>query len=173
MIPLLFLHGAGAAAGDPPLPALRRALGPGYEITAPDLGEPDAGAWSRAIKAAISAIGPSAILAGHSLGASHLLKCLAELGPAVRPRGMVGLATPFWGETDWNSTAFALPDWGPDALARLPIRLFHGTEDKEVPPSHLDRWGQTLPGARLYRLDGQGHDFGGDLAAVAMAIAEL
>lgn len=171
--PVIFAHGAGAAPGDPPLPALRTLLGTGYTITAPDLGPPEAAAWTARLTPLLREQAGGAILVGHSLGGAHLLKCLAELGPVVQPRAFVGLACPLWGQPDWEEPAFALPAWAPEALARLPMRLFHASDDTVVPPAHLSAWGQIFPHARCHPLPTGGHEFGGDLSAIAMAVAEL
>ncbi|WP_088625744.1 alpha/beta fold hydrolase [Oceanicola sp. 22II-s10i] len=173
MTPVFFAHGAGATPADAPLPELTAALGNGYAITAPSLGDPDPAHWSRRLKAALTDLPPSTILVGHSLGASHLLKCLAELGPMVAPRGMIGLACPDWSGAGWDASGYALPDWAPEALARLPIRLFHARDDEVVPFAHLAALGAALPNARCYPLPSGGHALTGALSPVAVAIAEL
>ena len=173
MIPLLFAHGGGAGPDDPPAPRLRALLGPGYAWSAPDLGDPDPAAWSRTLGAWLTAHPTGAVLIGHSLGGSHLLKCLAELGPHIQPRGIVALAPPLWGQPGWDMPDFALPSYAPEALADRPIRLFHGRDDDVVGFDHMAAWGALLPRARLYPLAGQGHTFDGDLSAVALAVSEL
>ena len=173
MIPLYFAHGAGAGPTDPPLPALRARLGAGYAVTTPDLGPPDPEIWTRRIKSDLAALPDGTLLVGHSLGASHLLKCLAELGPAVRPRALVGLAAPLWGMPGWEADGFALPAWAPEPLAHLPLRMFQSRDDEAVAFDHLAAWGRLFPHARLYPLDGQTHVFTGDLSAIAIAISEL
>ncbi|WP_136636556.1 alpha/beta fold hydrolase [Pseudooceanicola onchidii] len=172
MTRILFAHGAGATPDDPPLPALRRLLGPGYQITAPDLGPPDPDTWTATLAPLLRQM-ESAILIGHSLGGSHILKTLAELGPAVTPRAFVGLACPLWGQPGWDVPGFALPAYAPEALARLPIRLFHARDDDVVPVDHLTAWKALLPQARLYPVERQGHQFTGDLSALVIALSEL
>ncbi|EAQ04485.1 hypothetical protein OB2597_10084 [Pseudooceanicola batsensis HTCC2597] len=173
MIPVLYIHGAGAAPEDPPLADLRRRLGAQYHVLAPELGPPDPATWTARLKPRLGGIDRCTILIGHSLGASHLLRCLAELGPAAVPRALVGLAAPFWGAPEWSVEGFELPRYAPDALAHLPIRLFHACDDQTVPVGHLGMWQEALPAARTYRLDGGGHTFRDNLAPVVMAIAEL
>lgn len=172
-IPVVFAHGAGATPDDPPLPALRRVLGTQYSIAAPDLGLPDPAVWSGKLKAELTNTGPAPILIGHSLGGSHMLKCLAELGPMAHVRGFVGLACPLWGQPDWSSEDYALPDWAPEALARLPMRLFHARDDKVVAFDHLAAYGNLFPQARRHPFATGGHMMETDLSAVAIAMAEL
>jgi predicted alpha/beta hydrolase family esterase len=173
VIPVLYAHGAGAGPEDVPLPALRRLLGPGYAITAPDLGPPDPGEWTARLHKALRALPDRAVLIGHSLGGSHLLRCAAELSLELQLRGIVTLAAPFWGAEDWQNDGFALPVYAEQALATFPIRLFHGAEDTDVPPAHMQALSHALPRARHYLLPGQDHGFDGDLSPVTMAIAEL
>lgn len=172
MTRVLFAHGAGATPEDPPLPSLRQLLGRGYEITAPDLGPPDPETWAAALRPLLQDH-PGTILIGHSLGGSHILKTLAELGPMVRARAFVGLACPLWGRPGWDAEDFKLPAYAREALDALPIRLFHSRDDGVVAFDHLAAWKETLPNARICPLDGHGHQFTGDLAPVLMAIAEL
>ena len=172
MTRILFAHGAEAGSGDPPLPALRQQLGAGYHITAPALGPPDAAAWTAALKPLLVE-DPGAILIGHSLGGSHILKTLAELGPMVRPRAFVGLAVPFWGMPGWDDPDFALPPYAPGALSALPLRLFHARDDEVVPFDHLAAWKTHLPKTRIAPLETGGHQFTGDLAPLIIAISEV
>lgn len=172
-IPVVYAHGAGAGPADPPWPELSAALGPGYDVAAPDLGPPDAARWSRLLAEAVRAAPSPPLLIGHSLGGSHLLKLAAELGPAVPIRGVIALAAPCWGEPDWVSEDFALPDWAGMALARVPVRLFHARDDEVVPFAHLAALARRLPDARCRPVAGGGHEFSGGLAPVGMAAAEL
>lgn len=171
--PILYVHGADATPDDPPLPALSERLGALYKLTAPNLGLVDSSAWTKAIRAELDRAGPAPIVIGHSLGGSHALKCLAELGPSVRVRGFIGLACPMWRQPGWENDAFALPIWAPDALARLPMRFFHARDDDLVPPDHMEAYARLFPNARCHTLSTGGHNCDADLSAIAMAVAEL
>jgi tRNA threonylcarbamoyl adenosine modification protein YeaZ len=98
---------------------------------------------------------------------------LSELSLELQPRGIVTLAAPFWGSEGWQNDGFALPVYAEQALATVRIRLFHGAEDTDVPPVHMQALSHALPRARHYLLPGQDHGFAGDLSPVTMAIAEL
>jgi predicted alpha/beta hydrolase family esterase len=138
---------------------LGNSLGPGYRVQAPRMptpADPHYQAWARRIDELLAGA-RKPILVGHSLGASVLLKYLAE---AVRQPALAGLfliATPFWGE---NFPAFALPT---DAAVRLravaPIYLYYSRDDPEVRFEHLERYRQVLPHATVRVLDGRGHEF--------------
>jgi predicted alpha/beta hydrolase family esterase len=135
------------------------ALGGGYRVRAPRMPEPTHphyATWARRIRSLL--VGTrQPILVGHSLGASVLLKSLAE---ARRRRALAGLflvATPFWGA---DFPEFALP---PDFGARLrelsPIYFYHSRDDAEVPFEHLARFSRALPHAVVRALDRRGHEF--------------
>lgn len=171
--PVFFAHAADATPLDAPLPALQDALGPGYRIIAPDLGPPDPDTWSKRIKDHLTTDAAQAILIGHSLGGSHVLKCLAEIGPTLRPRAFVGLACPMWGLPEWDNPAYALPPWAPEALAHLPMRFFRASDDDLVGQDHLDAYHHAFPHARTHTFSCGGHKFQSDLSALTITLAEL
>jgi predicted alpha/beta hydrolase family esterase len=165
---VLFIHGAG----DPRAPDgsgglgddLRAQLGSGYDVRAPDMPAPDEpryDAWAGAIDAAIATLDDDALLVGHSLGASMLLKCLALRPASHRPvAGLFLVSTPFWGnDEDWK-LEYALPD---DFAARLPpigrIVLYHSRGDQDVPHAHLGLYAAKLPAAMTRTIDGSEHSF--------------
>src|SRR5690554_3207873 len=114
---VLFIHSAGAQADDegsaPLLRAMRRELGAEAVIHAPlmpDPEAPDAAAWRQALAGHIEALQEPFVAVGHSLGGSTLLGHFA-MHPVPRGlRGMVCIATPFWGMPGWEVAEYALPD---------------------------------------------------------------
>ena len=63
------------------------------------------------------------------------------------------------------------------ALADLPMRFFHSTDDPVVAPEHLSAWAHRFPHARCYPVSRAAHMSEGDLSwlaiKVAIAVAEL
>ena len=55
---------------------------------------------------------------------------------------------------------------------RAPVFLYHSRDD-EVPYAHLALYAEKLPQATIHEFDGRGHQFDGDLSAVARDIKEL
>jgi pimeloyl-ACP methyl ester carboxylesterase len=66
------------------------------------------------------------------------------------------VADGLWGWFDDDKAAFR--DWGFDPAAiAVPVSLWHGAEDRFVPPPHGDWLAERIPGARLHQLAGHGH----------------
>lgn len=179
--PVLFVHGAGpdeheGSAGM--AASLRDALGPGYAVRHPEMpeaGDPRYAAWRDRVSAELAALPvDEAVLVGHSLGASVLLKHLSEEEPRRPVSGLFLLAPPFWREEGWEVEEYALRE---DFALRLPeglrVFLYHGRDDEVVPFAHLELYAARLPRATVRRLDGRGHWFGGDLSVVARDIMGL
>jgi uncharacterized protein len=135
------------------------ALGPEYHVQAPRMPQPTNPRyqnWARRIAQLIDDEA-SPVLVGHSLGASVLLKYLAEAAPRPSFAGLFLIATPVWGS---DFPEFAL---SPDFESRLhdasPIYLYHSRDDPEIPFEHLERYSRALPQAIVRPLDGRGHEF--------------
>lgn len=178
---ILFIHGAGAQDTDdssqPLLRALRKALPDGTTVDAPIMphpDDPDAAAWGEAVRKRMAAIDRKFVAVGHSLGASTLLKALAEHGVPDTLRGVLTLAMPFW--PDWKILDYAVPD-DVSRLADLPLILYFSADDETVAIDHLERYAKLLPHATLRRISGTGHLFdkapfdeiAADIAALAGA----
>ena len=156
---------------------LREGLGPSHELLFPILPNPEDPhfePWSEAVSEILSAVDEPLIVVGHSLGGSVFLKKLAQDDVDASVAGLVLVATPFWGHSDWEEE-WALPEGWPDDSTELPRTfLFHSRDDEEIPFAHLERYGERLPQATTRLLDGNGHLFDrGDLREVLEAIRAL
>ena len=151
--------------------SLQQALGDAYTIHYPLLPEdptPDFGRMEQ-IATAIAAVDDSSlILAGHSLGASMLLKYLTEHEATKDIAGLFLISTPFWsGHADWVQP-LKLPADFPDKLpARLPIFFYHCKDDEVVPFDQLSEYQQCIPHATFRELPTGGHQLHNDLTVVA------
>lgn len=176
---VLFVHGAGEGAheADEKLAAsLRDALGSGYDVRTPqmpDEGSPEVGAWKEKIAGELATMDGAAILVGHSVGALILLKYLSE-GEVEKPvAGLFLVAAPYVGTGGWEVEEGALrEDFASKLPEGLPVFLYHGRNDEEVPFAHLALYGAKLPLAAVREFDGRGHQFGDDLSEVARDIRE-
>ncbi len=178
--PVLFIHGGGSAddyAADASLVAsLQEALGESHAVQYPFLPqepEPDLGR-KKQIGRALSLTGGKVILAGHSLGASMLLKYLSETRSRKQVAGLFLLAAPFWsGDEDWKQ-GFVLPEGFADKLPdKVPVFLYHCQDDEEVPVAHLEVYARHLPHATVRKLPRGGHQFNNDLSLVARDMQSL
>ena len=171
---VLFIPGGGNDgfnADAPMVASLQNALGDGYEITYPQMPNdenlPDFG-WLQQIGQQIAQLPDGAILAGHSLGASMLLKYLAENEVGKNLAAVFLLAAPYWsGDEDWKQ-GLKLPDGFAKSLPQnIPLFFYHCRDDEEVPFAHLDIYRHHLPSATFTEVEQGGHQFNNDLGIVA------
>lgn len=177
---VLFVHGGGEGAheADERLAAsLREALGSEYEVRSPkmpDEDRPEYDAWKEKISGELAAIGGEAVLVGHSLGASVLLKYLSEEAVGRPVAGVFLVATPYWGAEDWEVEEYELRE---DRVSKIPEELpmffYHSRDDKVIPFAHLALYKARLPQATVREFDSRGHQFGDDLSEVAGDIREV
>src|SRR5215203_5127589 len=110
----------------------------------PGLDDPHYVSWSERLGEILAEIDEPIVVVGHSLGASVFLKYLAEGRPAEQVSGIVLLATPYWGESDWEAE-WALPGGWPDATTELPpTHLFHSNDDEVITFSQLELYRERL-----------------------------
>ncbi|MBA2714213.1 MAG: serine hydrolase family protein [Rubrobacteraceae bacterium] len=177
---VLFIHGGGGEAfkaDERLVRSLRGALGPDFEVEYPEMPDgaaPEYGTWSARISRELSALDGEAILVGHSLGASILLKYISEERTEEPIAGVFLIATPYWRTVDWEVAEFALRDGFAAALPEdMPIFLYHSRDDEVVPFAHLALYARRLPRARVREFDDRGHQLGEDLSEVAEDIGTL
>jgi len=171
-VEVLFLHGAGGWADDQPIAEeLRSRLRVPVVMPRFSNDEMTAGAWLAGIDEAMEPLGTETVIVGHSFGSSMALLRLAAAPPEPLPRGMVLLATPFWGSEGWQGE-YALPA-GFTLPPGLTVFLHHCLDDDTVPFEHLDRFQALLPGAVTRRHETGGHQFRERMNAVAGDVAAL
>ncbi|MEU5275172.1 alpha/beta fold hydrolase [Streptomyces asoensis] len=175
---ILFVQGGGEGThdtwDDKLVDSLRRALGEGYDVRyprMPDEADPAYAAWAPAISRETAELGDGAVVVGHSVGGTMLVRALAERPPQRRLAAIVLISAPFVGEGGWPDEESGLPD---DLGARLPqgvpVHVFHGLGDDTVPPAHADLYARVIPQARVHRLPGRDHQLGDDLREVAAVL---
>lgn len=169
---ILFVHGAGGYRDDQPLAGhLHTALD--VPVSYPEFPDEDmsAAGWRAGIQRQLDVLGPDVAVVGHSFGASMALLHLADGFTGTTPLGLVLLAMPYWGSDGWQAE-YALPaDAG--LPADLPLRLHHCMDDDTVPVDHVDRHAARLPQAVVRRHRSGGHQFEGQMPAVADDVAAL
>ena len=180
---VLFIQGGGAGAHEADqqlVVSLRRALGTAYELLYPKMpheSEPDYRNWQPEIGKELGHVRNNAILVGHSLGGSFLLKYLSDEKPEKSIAGIFLIATPYWGGDGWRYEGYesvALPKDFPSKLpSGTPIFFYHSRDDETVPFAHLSLYAKKLPQATIHALDARGHQLGNDLSEVAVDIKSL
>jgi uncharacterized protein len=178
---VLFIQGAGDGAHDEDArlaASLRARLGPGYEVrypAMPDEEDADYRIWQSVILQEIEEIGVGAMLVGHSVGASVLIKMFTTPGPKPPLAAMFLVAGPFWHDHEfwrWDEATLCK-----DAAANFPrgaaLFIYHGESDEVVPLSHFDMYLDALPQATARRLPGRNHQLNDDMYEVARDIDHL
>lgn len=179
---VLFIQGAGNGGykADMPLVAsLRDALGNAYHVhypqILPDETVPDFGQrWLRQIDNEIASAGDELILAGHSLGASMLLKYLSEKKTTKQITGIFLIAPPFWnGHEDWVQPLKLQQDFSEQLPKDIPLFFYQCKDDEVVPWDHFITYQQQLPWAIFREIAHGGHQLNNDLTLVADDIKSL
>ena len=181
---LLFIHGAGDGAykeDQAMVDNLQEVLGAGYDIHYPPMPQedsPEYPLWQEQLTKELAELEGDLVLVGHSLGASVLLKYLAEEKVSQPVRGLFLLAPPYWGAEDWQVDEYTLKDdFAANLPEDMPIFFYQSREDKIVPFTHLGFYKEALPRATFRELDKEdeygGHQFGNNLAEVAEDIEGL
>ena len=178
---LLFVQGGGKGTHDAwdnkLVESLRLQLGAGYEVHYPRMPEednPTFEGWKPALERDLRTLPDGAIVVAHSVGATVLLGVLAKGAKIGKAGGLFLLATPFVGDGGWPSDELQMPsDLGAHLPPGVPIHFFHGTEDDEVPPAHVDLYARAVPQANVHRLPGRNHQLNDNLKEVAAAILSL
>ncbi|MBD2717270.1 alpha/beta hydrolase [Microvirga sp. STR05] len=177
---VLFIQGGGAeddyVADSPLVTSLQQALGDAYAVQYPRLPAeptPDFGRLQQ-IGNALSVLPSGSMVVAHSLGASMLLKYLAQRSKPHPFAGLFLLATPYWqGNEDWKEALKLPADFASRLPATVPVFLYHCHDDEQVPIAHLDLYAQQLPQAHVRHLPSGGHQFTHGLSLVARDIKLL
>ncbi len=177
---VLFIQGGGNGGyeADAKLAgSLQKALGKDYELSYPrmqtDEGLPDFG-WLKQIGSEIGDPGGNGILVAHSLGASLLLKYLAENKISKKIAGVFLVSTPFWSGTEEWKQGLKLRDVFVGHLPEnTPIFFYHCRDDEEVPFDNLAAYRHKVPDATFREIESGGHQLGNNINLVATDIKNL
>jgi predicted alpha/beta hydrolase family esterase len=178
---VLFVQGGGAGTHDEwdnkLVDSLRRGLGPGYDVRYPRMpneADPSYALWKAALAEEIAGLDDGAILIGHSLGGMILINALAAAAPERKLAGVFLIAAPFVGAGGWSSEDIEpRADLGTRLPPKVPVHLYHGSEDDIVPFAHLFLYEGAIPGAIVRRLHGRNHQLNDDLAEVVADVRAL
>jgi predicted alpha/beta hydrolase family esterase len=175
---VLFVQGAGEGVHDrwdsKLVASLEHELGEGYAVRYPQMpGEdnPSYSAWKAALMEEFDSLGDGAILVGHSVGGTILIHVLAELPPEPLLGGLFVIAAPFIGKGGWPSDFISdSKDFSESLPPGVPVYLYHGADDTEVPTAHVHLYAKAIPHAVVRRLEGRDHQLNNDMSDVARDI---
>jgi predicted alpha/beta hydrolase family esterase len=178
---ILFVQGGGEGVHDQwdskLVDSLRDELGPAYEIRyplMPDEADPKYSVWKRALETELAALEAGAIVIGHSVGGTILIHALAESTPPRNLRAICLISAPFIGPGGWETDDIeARPDLAERLPRDVPIFIYHGRDDDDVPFAHVELYARLLPRAHVHRLGGRDHQLNNRLSDVATDIRRL
>ncbi len=177
---VLFIQGAGSGAYDEDhrlAESLRTSLAQRFEMRYPRMPHEDDAhyaEWRQQIEHELAGMPGPVVVAGHSVGASVLMKWLSERQHERPIAGAFLLACPFWGGDGWRYEGYEELELQPGCAARLPaempIYVYHCRDDEVVPFDHLALWKREFPQAVVRVCDKGGHQFNNDVSAMAQDI---
>ena len=177
---VLFIHSAGPQGYRQGsyylLSYLEKVLGDGYHIVRPQMPDPNYPnyeLWSKKLGESIRSLHQPAILVGHSLGGSVLLKYLAEQHVPAKVSGLFVVAAPYWGTANWEVDEFMLPENFASVLGGQSIFFYHSQDDEAVPLKHMLYYAHELPLAAVRELKHRGHLFSSGLPELIKDIEGL
>jgi hypothetical protein len=109
-IQVLFVQGGGERVHDEwdtqIVDSLERELGPDYTVRYPRMpneADPTYAGWKAALKREFAGLDDGAILSGHSIGGTILIRTIADEPPKQAIGGIFLIAAPFVGDGGWPS----------------------------------------------------------------------
>jgi len=178
---VLFIQGGGENVHDrwdnKIVESLERELGRDYAVRYPRMpheADPKYAAWKAALKQQFDRLDDGAILIGHSIGGTILIRTLADEAPRRTCAGIFLIAAPFVGDGGWPSEDIEpLSDLGARLSPQTPIYLYHGSKDDTAPVAHVNLYAQAIPHAVVRQLPGRDHQLNNDMSEVAADIRRL
>ena len=175
---LLFVQGGGKGTHDTwdnkLVESLEHALGPTYAIRYPRMpreDNPTYARWKAALTRHFARLADGAIVVGHSIGGTILLRTLADEPPTLTLGGIFLIAAPFVGKGGWPSDDLEpLSNVGRALPKRTPVFFYHGRDDDTAPIGHVGLYAKAIPRAVVRRLAGRDHQLNNDLSIVAADI---
>jgi predicted alpha/beta hydrolase family esterase len=175
---ILFIQGAGDgthdAWDDKLVRSLETELGRQYAVRyprMPDEANPHYPSWKAALFKELDELDDTAILIGHSVGATFLIHALAEQRPKRKWSAVLLIAPLFLGDGGWpGDETDPVTNLAAELRADVPVFLYHGTADDEVPFEHMELYAKTIPHAAARVLANRDHQLNNDLSEIARDI---
>lgn len=140
----------------------------------PDPEHPTYQSWKDMLMEEMANLEEGTILIGHSLGASVLLKYLAEEKRQKTVSGLFLIGAVYWGKEDWDVEEYVLPENFSSRLSDIPeIFFYHSKDDEVVPITHTRCFAKALPTAHVREFEKLGHLFGKGLPELVEDIKSI
>jgi predicted alpha/beta hydrolase family esterase len=178
---VLFVQGGGKGVHDEwdnkIAQSLERKLGPKYTVRYPRMpreADPKYADWSAALRREFAELDDGAILVGHSIGGTILIRTVADDPPKLTIGGIFLIAAPFVGGHGWPSEDIEpLSRVGVKLPRHVPVYLYHGSKDETAPVAHVHLHAKSIPQAIVRELSGRDHQLNNDMSEVAADIRHL
>ena len=163
---ILFIHSAGSQDGPDNgsnafLAFLQKNLDADYDFRhplMPNPGAPSYKAWKAEFANNFNSLDDGAILIGHSLGGSVILKYLSDHNILKTVAGVFIAASPYWGaDKDWQVPEYNLRDNFSSYLPPVRYFLYQSHDDEVIPQAHFDKYSHEMPQATARLVDAGGH----------------
>lgn len=175
---ILFIQGAGDgthdAWDDKLVASLETELGRQYAVRYPRMpneADPRYPIWKAELFRQFDELDDDAILVGHSVGGTFLIHALAEHRPKRKWGAVFLIAPPFLGDGGWPvDETDPVTNLTEELDADVPVFLYHGTADDEVPLGHMELYAQAIAHATTRVLADRDHQLNNDLSDIARDI---
>lgn len=174
-IDLLFIHSAGSqlqgSGSSQFLAWLKAEFGNKFNIIAPSMPlpeNPNYEDWKLELTGLFATLGDKAVVVGHSLGGSSVLKYLTENSVEQDIQGLFVVAAPYWGaDANWDQDIFKFQDNEPAEIDKVEkMYIYHSKSDQVVPFQHQSRYSEKFPLAMAISIEGADHIFSEPVAAL-------
>lgn len=179
---ILFIHSAGRQGpglhdGSTDFRQFLEKSLPAYAFRSPLMPNPEAPSyklWQDKFAEEFNQLGDGAILIGHSLGGSVILKFLSDRKIIKSLAGIFIVAAPFWSaDKDWQVSEYNLRENFGSYLPPTRYFFYQSQDDEVIPRAHFEKYSQALPQATARLVDAGGHQIMKGLPELVDDIASL
>lgn len=164
---ILFIHSAGKQGPDPHdgsaefLKFIKESIGNDYELRHPLMPNPQAPSynlWRDKFAEEFNRLEDGAILIGHSLGGSVILKYLSDQKIVKSLAGVFIVAAPFWSaDKDWQVSEYNLRENFESYLPHTKYFFYQTKDDEVTPRAHFEKYSKAMPQATARLIESGGH----------------
>jgi predicted alpha/beta hydrolase family esterase len=132
-----------------------------YDFRSPLMPHPEAPSyklWRDKFAEEFNRLDDGAILIGHSLGGSVILKFLSDQKIIKSLTGVFIVASPFWSaDKDWQVSEYDLRENFGSYLPYTRYFFYQSQDDEVIPRAHFEKYSQAMPQATARLVNAGGH----------------